>query len=198
MIISPEVGMNTFIYMVRHGDSPKYGEERKRGLTDKGILDAKRVTSILKSEDIQIVISSPYDRSLQTVQETAELVGSNIIIYEELREKSFTDDNTRIADKALLPVLRKSFSNQHYSTNGGESNYECQKRAISVLKEILNKYPGRKVVIGTHGAVMTLMMRYFDRAYNLNFLLGTSKPDIYRMEFKGLQLIGVKRLWEPI
>jgi 2,3-bisphosphoglycerate-dependent phosphoglycerate mutase len=41
--------MQTYIYMVRHSDSPKIGEsERTRGLTEKGKRDAKRITELLK------------------------------------------------------------------------------------------------------------------------------------------------------
>ncbi len=81
---------------------------------------------------------------------------------------------------------------------GGESNVDFQKRAIKVLKELLNIYRGQKVVLGTHGAIMTLMIGYYDSKYDLNFLLQTSKPDIYiyRMEFNGQELVEVKRLWE--
>ena len=61
---------------------------------------------------------------------------------------------------------------------------------------MLNIYQGRKVVVGTHGAVMALMMGYYDSKYDLNFLLHTSKPDIYRMEFNEQELMDVKRLWE--
>lgn len=43
---------------------------------------------------------------------------------------------------------------------------------------------------------MTLMMGYYDSKYGLNFLLQTSKPDIYRMEFNGQELVEIKRLWE--
>ena len=44
--------MNTYIYMVRHGESPKLEEgERTRGLTEKGSLDAHRVTNILKQRE---------------------------------------------------------------------------------------------------------------------------------------------------
>lgn len=50
-------------------------------------------------------------------------------------------------------------------------------------------------MIGTHGAVMTLMMGYFDNAYDLNFLHSTSKPDIYRIEFKEMELVNVQRIW---
>ncbi|MEX0418061.1 histidine phosphatase family protein, partial [Bacillus sp. C30] len=54
--------MKTFIYMVRHGDSPKFGKEGTRGLTEKGKLDVQRITDILQGEGIDVVISSPYNR----------------------------------------------------------------------------------------------------------------------------------------
>lgn len=60
---------------------------------------------------------------------------------------------------------------------------ECQKRSVAVLKDTLNQHRGHKIALGTHGAVMTLMMNYFDAKYDLSFLLQTTKPDIYRMEF---------------
>jgi 2,3-bisphosphoglycerate-dependent phosphoglycerate mutase len=62
-------------------------------------------------------------------------------------------------------------------------------------KEILGSFQGRKVAIGTHGAVMTLMMAYFDSRYNLDFLHQLSKPDVYRMTFEGEKLVEVIRLW---
>lgn len=101
-----------------------------------------------------------------------------------------------MSDKELMPLLEKSFSNPNFALMGGESNAACQERAMRVLKELLNTYQGRKIALGTHGAVMTLMMGYYDNQYDLNFLLHISKPDIYRMEFNGEELVGVKRLWK--
>ncbi|MFF2175945.1 histidine phosphatase family protein [Lysinibacillus sp. NPDC058147] len=187
--------MKTFIYMVRHGDSPKDGNERTRELTEKGRLDAQRITDILQKEGIDTVISSPYSRSILTVQKVAEQIGKEVIIFEDLKEQIFCTGDKRISDKELFPLLEKSFSDPTYALEGGESNADCQHRAIRVLKEILITNRGKKVVIGTHGAVMTLMMQFFDSRYDLNFLLHTTKPDIYRMEFDGQELIDVKRLW---
>jgi len=93
-------------------------------------------------------------------------------------------------------LLKKSFSDPNFALKGGESNAVCQNRAIKVLKELLKTYRGQKVVLGTHGAVMTLMMGYYDNQYDLNFLLHTSKPDIYRMEFHDQELVEVNRLWK--
>ena len=188
--------MNTIIYMVRHGESPKEGNERTRGLTDKGKLDAQQVSDVLIKEGIEAVISSPYDRSILTVQQLGIHLGQEVLVFEDLKERTFTSEDNRISDKELFPLLKKSFSEPNFSLLGGESNADCQKRAIKVLKKLLNTYQGRKVVIGTHGAVMALMMGYYDSKYDLNFLLHTSKPDIYRMVFNEQELVGIKRLWK--
>ncbi|PFK47668.1 histidine phosphatase family protein [Bacillus cereus] len=189
--------MNTVIYMVRHGDSPKAeGNERTRGLTEKGKIDADKVTDILQKEGIEVVVSSPYSRSILTIQRLAEHLGQEVLVFEDLKERVFSIGDKRMSDKELMPLLKRSFSNPNFALMGGESNIACQNRAIKVLKELLKTYRGQKVVLGTHGAVMTLMMGYYDNQYDLNFLLHTSKPDIYRMEFHGQELVEVKRLWK--
>lgn len=187
--------MSTFVYMVRHGESPKEGNERTRGLTPKGHLDAKRVTDLLKDEKIDAVVSSPYLRSILTVEKAAEQIGQEVIVYEDLKERIFSSEDNRISDKELAPLLEKSFGASSYALEGAESNADCQIRAINVLKELLETYKDKRIVIGSHGAVMTLMMGYFDSKYDLDFLYSTSKPDIYRMEFKEKELVNVRRLW---
>ncbi|PFA63067.1 histidine phosphatase family protein [Bacillus sp. AFS015802] len=188
--------MNTYIYMVRHGDSPKQGIERTRELTQKGMSDAKIVTDLLKKENIDSVVSSPYLRSVQTVEGISQYIGQPVVIEEDLKERIFSSGNKRISDGELGPILKKSFDDPNFAVKGGESNAECQKRAISVLNTILNTYEGKNIVIGTHGAIMTLMMGYYDSRFDLPFLHSTSKPDIYRMEFKGLGFMGVERMWK--
>ncbi|RDI41101.1 histidine phosphatase family protein [Falsibacillus pallidus] len=187
--------MSTFVYMVRHGDSPKDGNERTRGLSGKGYLDAQRVTELLKEEQIDAVVSSPYLRSILTVEKLAEHIGQEVLVIEDLKERKFTAEDNRIADKELLPLLVKSFADPHYFLDDGESNADCQRRAVTVLKELLEIYKGKRIVIGSHGAVMTLMIGYFDNQYDLTFLHSTSKPDIYKMEFHEQELVNVERLW---
>ncbi len=188
--------MNTFIYMVRHGDSPKEGNERTRVLTEKGKLDAEKITGVLKDEGINAVISSPFTRSILTVEPLAKHIGQEVLVIEELKERIFSSKDKRMSDKELLPLLEKSYLDPNFSLVGGESNTVCQKRAVKVLKELLTTYRGQKVVIGTHGAVMTLMMGYYDINYDLAFLHSTSKPDIYRMVFNDQELVGINRLWD--
>jgi 2,3-bisphosphoglycerate-dependent phosphoglycerate mutase len=181
--------------MVRHGESPKEGNERTRGLTEKGFLDAQRVSDLLIDENIDVVVSSPYTRSILTVEKLAKQLEKDVLVFDNLKERVFSSEDYRLADKELVPIMEKSFLNSNFSLKGGESNADCQKRAIKVLKELLDTFRNKKVVIGTHGAVMTLMMRYFDSTFDLNFLCNTSKPDIYRMDFNEQELVNVQRIW---
>ncbi|MBW7475792.1 histidine phosphatase family protein [Paenibacillus oenotherae] len=191
--------MSTFIYMVRHGESPKTeGTERTRGLTDKGKSDADRITELLREEGIEVFVSSPYQRAILTIQELARCSGQEVLIIEDLKERIFANEDSRMPDEELYPLLEKSFADPGFALTGGESNAACQRRAITVLKELLQAYRGRKIALGTHGAVMALMMGYYDHQYDLNFLLQTSKPDVYRMEFNDQELVEVRRMWNAL
>ncbi|MCI4055609.1 histidine phosphatase family protein [Bacillus cereus] len=189
--------MSTYIYMVRHGESPKLeGNERMRGLTERGHMDARRVTDILKAERIDTFISSPYNRAMLTIEELANFHEKEIVVYENLKECMFSSEDQVISDKEVYPLVQKMFSNPDFARTEGESYADCQRRVVKVLKEILMDFRGCKIVIGTHGLVMTLMMNYFDKQYGFEFLMNTSKPDIYKMEFKEEQLMNVERLWK--
>ncbi|EEL69605.1 Phosphoglycerate mutase [Bacillus mycoides] len=182
--------------MVRHGESPKLeGNERTRGLTEKGILDAHRVTEILETEGIDTFISSPYKRAMLTIEKSANYHEKEIVVYENLKECRFLSEDKIISDKEVYPLVKKMFSNPDFTLTGGESYVDCQRRVVKILKEILMDFQGHKIVVGTHGLVMTLMMNYFDNQYGLEFLMNTSKPDVYKLEFKDEQLINVERLW---
>ncbi|MED3612743.1 MULTISPECIES: histidine phosphatase family protein [Bacillus] len=188
--------MNTYIYMVRHGESSKLeGSERTRGLTEKGSLDAHRVTDILKTEGIDTFISSPYKRAVLTIEKSADFYEKEVVIYENLKECMFLSEDKIISDKEVYPLVKKMFSDPDFALTEGESYKDCQVRVVKMLKKILMNFQGQKIVIGTHGLVMTLMMNYFNNQYGFEFLIHTSKPDIYKLEFKEEQFMNVERLW---
>ncbi|MEK8133075.1 histidine phosphatase family protein [Paenibacillus filicis] len=188
--------MKTFVYMVRHGESPKMdGNERTRGLTLKGESDSQIVAELLKGERIDTFISSPYRRAILTIEGLAQSLGKELIVIEELKEIVFIGDDKIMHDKEVYPLVKKMFSEPDFSLPGGESFTNCRNRVVTILKNMISKYEGQKVAIGTHGAVMTIMMGYFDPQFDLDFLLKTSKPDIYKMEFDEGILTKTERLW---
>ncbi|MFC4778141.1 histidine phosphatase family protein [Paenibacillus sp. GCM10023252] len=181
--------------MVRHAESPySEGSERTRGLTPEGKKKAEEVTEILKNEGIDVIISSPYARAILTIEGLAQILNLDIKTFEDLRERHFSNEDYIISDAEFLLAYRRMFSDPYYSLPGGESNTVCQNRAVAVLKAIMEDNKGKKIVIGTHGNVMTLMMSYFNSEYGFDFLEQTKKPDIYKLQFEESTLKEVTRL----
>lgn len=184
--------MNTVIYMVRHAESAyNEGTERTRGLTIKGKGDVDKITETLKREGIDVIISSPYNRAVLSIEGLAQDSGLDIKIFEDLRERHFAED---VIDN-LMSVINEKFYDFDYALPGGESNSDCQNRSISMIKNILKEHSGKRIAIATHGIVMTLMMNYFDSSYGLDFLNQLKKPDIYKLIFENLELKKVEKIW---
>ncbi|MBP1963272.1 histidine phosphatase family protein [Paenibacillus aceris] len=182
--------MRTFIYFVRHAESPYFeGMERSRGLSDKGKLDVLKINEILKDEEFDVFISSPYERAIQTINGAA---GTNkIILYEELREREIG----QIENMSFMEAKLKLYKDINFSFSKGESTIYAQRRAVNVIENILKENMGKKIVIGTHGDIMTLILNYFDNRYDFEFWESTSIPDIYKLEFEEQKLIELERLW---
>ena len=191
--------MDTYIYLVRHGDSPKLdGNERTRGLTEKGKMDAKRITAMLLHEGVDVFFSSPYKRAVLTIENLAKVADKEVQIREDLKEVVFACDDKIMPDSELYPLVNKMFVDRELCSPGGDTALSCQERSVAILMEILKTNSGQRIVIGTHGAVMTLMMGYFNSKYDFDFLMKTSKPDVYKLIFDNEKLIDVERLWTEV
>lgn len=187
--------MITQIYMVRHGQSPKTeGNERSRGLTEKGKADALRVAELLRGEGIRAFYSSPYRRAMLTLADLAGLSAKEIIPVEALKETVFAGGDRIIPDTELYPLVARMFAKPDYAMPGGESLTAAKDRAVAALKGILDAHPGESIAIGTHGMVMALMMGHFDCRYSFEFLMQATKPDVYRLSFHGEVFVEAARL----
>ncbi|CAH1217761.1 hypothetical protein PAECIP111893_04303 [Paenibacillus plantiphilus] len=187
----------TTIYMVRHAESPLIlGEERIRGLSPRGHEDVKRVEEIMRFVEVDVVVSSPYARALLTVKGVAEAKGLPVIELEELRERPIVGLQDKLAQQAFTARIRQSFDDKDFVPDGGESTRQAQERAIPIIGELLRKYEGKSIVIGTHGNIMTIILNHYDDRYGVAFWESTSIPDIYRLDFAGEKLVGVRRMWE--
>jgi 2,3-bisphosphoglycerate-dependent phosphoglycerate mutase len=184
----------TIIYFVRHAESTYVkGTERSRGLTPLGIINSSKIKDILIEEDIDVLISSPYERAIQTIRELSLQLNKKIFLKEDLRERQLSGEDHLITD--FNESKRRLFEDPSYSFPGGESSIQAQERAIKVLQEIFEEFNVKRVVIGTHGDIMTLMMSYFDTRFNFEFWNSITMPDIYKLEFIDNKLIKTTRLW---
>jgi 2,3-bisphosphoglycerate-dependent phosphoglycerate mutase len=187
--------MLTNLYLVRHAHSTYTPEELKRPLSEKGLKDAYKVKELLREENIDHVISSPYlKRAIQTVEGIALTLGREIQIVDEFKERKLTKEDVNDFEQAI----RKVWDNpDFFSWEGGESNKSAQQRGIKGIEMALDKYEGKNVVVGTHGNIMVLMMNYFDEQYDFEFWKKLAMPDIYKLSFqKKKTLVNCIRIWK--
>ncbi|MCM3109596.1 histidine phosphatase family protein [Lederbergia lenta] len=189
--------METVLFMIRHAQSPfVFGKERTRKLSEQGEHDAKAITEIMRKEKVDIIVSSPYSRAIQTIENIAIEKRLKMQFFEELKERPIKGEY-KLPKKDLLKAIKKSYDDKDYCLPGGETMRQAQERALPVISQLLNEYKGKNIIIGTHGNIMTIIMNYFDQQYGYKFWKGTSKPDIYKLSFNENKLSDVERLWEP-
>jgi 2,3-bisphosphoglycerate-dependent phosphoglycerate mutase len=188
--------MLTSIYFVRHALSPfSIDSERERGLSEQGEADARAVAEVLRHESIDAIVSSSYRRAIATVEPLADLLQKPIARYDELAERAIASIKIAIREEELLEAIKHSFEDIDYCMADGETTRAAQERSIPVIEKLLTQHRGQGIAIGTHGNIMTIIMNYYDREIGYDFWLQTSKPDIYKVTFKGLVYQGIERLW---
>jgi 2,3-bisphosphoglycerate-dependent phosphoglycerate mutase len=179
----------TTIYLVRHAHSTYTPDELGRGLTEKGIQDAERMTAVLAKEDIDLVLSSPYQRAIDTVRGVALKKSLNIELDERFRERHLAGSPVTDFEAAVKAV----WDDPDFSHPGGESNNLAKQRGIEGITEVLKKHHDKEaIVIGTHGNLMALIMQFYDPRYNYYFWKSELKmPDIYGLKFKNGQCVSI-------
>ncbi|MGG3739085.1 histidine phosphatase family protein [Aeribacillus pallidus] len=183
--------MRTNMYFVRHAHSTYTPDEVGRPLSERGLVDAEKVTELLKKEEIDMVISSPYKRAIQTVEGIAKFLGKEVVIEDGFKERTLAEKPVEDFNQAITKV----WEDVHFSWEGGESNILAQERGVKTTFRILEKYEGKNIVIGTHGNIMVLIMNHFDHQYDFHFWKKLDMPDIYKLTFEQKKLIDVQRIW---
>lgn len=184
--------MRTNLFFVRHAQSIYTPEELTRPLSKKGMADAQRVTSILANEKIDVVISSPYKRAIQTIEGVSHTIRQNIMIIDDFKERKLSEGPVEDFGSAI----RKVWEDESFSWEGGESNLIAQKRGVEATIRVLESFEGKNIVVGMHGNLMVLIMNYFDKRYDFTFWKELDMPDIYKLTFENDKLKEVNRVWQ--
>lgn len=157
------------LYVVRHGETIWNAENRVQGvsdipLTDKGRLDAALQKDFVKSLDIEVVISSPLDRAI----ETAKILTDNklpINTDDRIKERDWGMNEGANIDEVDRwdcwdVILNTKVQNI-------ESIQDFMYRVSSFLEDIKVRYKDKKVLLVTHSAVIRV----------IHYLLGTIPED---------------------
>ncbi|MGR5903955.1 histidine phosphatase family protein [Bacillus cereus] len=180
----------TTIYFVRHAHSTYTKEERERPLSEKGHCDAENVTHLLKDKHIDVVISSPYKRAIQTVQGIANTYKLSIQTEEDLRERLLSTEPVSNFNDAMQNVWKRL----EFCIRRRRIEYCSTKARCNMYTKYIKKYEGKNIVIGTHGNIMVLLMNYFNWKYDLEFWKTLHMPDVYKLNFDKNRFISAERI----
>jgi 2,3-bisphosphoglycerate-dependent phosphoglycerate mutase len=152
----------TQVYFIRHSLSDySIKDDVKRPLTEAGIDKAKKIVPLFDKIDVNYIYSSPYKRTIQTIEPLSinKKIGINIV--ENFRERKISNewiDN-------FGEYSTKQWDNFSYKLEDGESLLEVQNRNIESLEKILKENTGETIVIGTHGTALSTIINYYDKTF---------------------------------
>lgn len=183
----------TTVYFVRHAE-PDYNnhDDLTRPLTEKGKRDVELVNRFLENKEINIVLSSPFLRAIETVKGFSDLIKSEIIVLDDFRERRV--DSCWIED--FNDFSMKQWNDFDYKLNDGECLREVQQRNIAALKQVLVEYENKNVVIGSHGTAISTIINYYDETYGYKEFTEIKKlmPWIVKFEFESEQCVGIEKI----
>jgi len=184
--------MQIRVYFVRHAE-PDFSikDDLTRPLTDKGMADSKKVTSILADKEISMIYSSPYKRAVDTIKDFSESRGIEIIIKDNLRER-------RVGDwvEDFRAYSEKQWSDFEYKLPGGECLKEVKERNINALLEILAGNSGRNIAIATHGTALSTIINHYNSEFGHGefWSIADKMPYILCFTFNDMELESVEEL----
>lgn len=179
----------TKVFFVRHAQPEhNWKDDRTRPLTREGKADSKIVLDFLKDKKIDAFYCSPYKRSMDTISDTADFFGMEIITDERFRERE------KGAEGNQYGMFEKRWNNHDYHEEGGESINMVQERNVAALMEILGDNKDKTIVIGTHGTALCSVLNYYNPEFGCKDFLRIIDwmPYVIELDFEGDRLVSQK------
>lgn len=203
----------TKIYLLRHSMADKNVDFRnlkesfeninkKYILSVEGEKKAQKYSEISELNNLNMVISSNYVRSIATAKYMAMKNKTKVIVDGSFDERKFGVDDP---EKIPADFFKKQFINQEYKLKYGESFDEVRARALKGLAIVLKKNIGKNALIVTHSSTITfLLSKWCEVDYNTKYIVrykgktiinGFTTPDLIELTFNDKKkLEGIRRV----
>jgi probable phosphoglycerate mutase len=162
----------TTLFLIRHGltsvtGSRLYGRTAGIHLDERGRRQAAAHVERLEGIRITAVYSSPLERCVETVEPLAHARGLEVRIADGLVEMDAGTWTGR-----TLPSLRRTKlwgrvqrDPSSFRFPGGESFVEAEARLLDAIEGIVARHPRGRVVVGTHGDLVRVLVSHFTGAH---------------------------------
>lgn len=152
------------LYIVRHGQTDYNLKGLLQGVSDinlneEGIRQAKKLGEEFKDKNIDLIISSPLKRAI----ETAHYLNLNCPIFLDDRVIERKLGSYEGKPRSLYDYDKYMNYNLNSKDNGVEGLQQLLERVTKFLNYLKINYKDSKIVVVTHGAVMKVIPYYFDK-----------------------------------
>jgi ribonuclease H / adenosylcobalamin/alpha-ribazole phosphatase len=183
---APSEAGTTTLVLVRHGVT-RHTESRKfsgglgghnPGLTDEGRDQARATADWLAplADGIDVVVSSPVRRTLETAEIVAARLGTTFVIEDGLAEMDFGawEGMTFAEVRDSYPDdLDAWLGSVDAGPGGGESLRVVEKRVLASLERVLSEHAGRTVLAVSHVTPIKVLVAH---------AMGAPLESVHRME----------------
>jgi ribonuclease H / adenosylcobalamin/alpha-ribazole phosphatase len=183
---TPKSRDTTTLILVRHGvtvhtESRKFSGGlggRNPGLTDEGRAQARATADWLAplADEIDVVISSPVRRTLETAEVIAARLGTTFVTEDGLAEMEFgTWEGMTFAEvrESYPDDLDAWLGSVDTGPGGGESLREVEKRVLASLDRVVCQHAGKTVLAVSHVTPIKVLVAH---------VIGAPLESVHRME----------------
>ena len=158
--------VTTVTHLLRHGRTEHTPERRFSGSSDLslsqvGRADAAAAAQHLAGRGIDVIVCSPLQRTRQTAETAAEVLGVPVTTDADLRELDFGDWEglTAAEAQAKSPLAFRRWSAAiDVKPPGGESVTEVSRRVARARQRILDQHAGTTVLVVSHVTPIKLLL----------------------------------------
>jgi len=154
----PAEGQPTVTLLLRHGQTPMSVQKRYAGrsdvtLTDVGVQQAAAAAKRLASAGLDVIVTSPLLRAVQTAQEVTAVTGAAVVTDDGFRETDFGawEGLTFTEVRERWPAeLAAWLADPEAAPPGGESFADVSTRVTAALHRVLADREGQRVLVVSH------------------------------------------------
>lgn len=162
--------MNNLLFFLRHAETMidptiKISEWE---LSEIGKEQAKELAHLEIFQNFNFIFSSPERKAIETIEPLAKKLGKEIMILDDLRELERDLGKYLDSREEYRKIVKMALENRDYNFNNWERASIALERFEKEIKKIDQQYQKSKILIVSHGLVLSL---YFAKKRKvLNFV----------------------------
>ena len=162
----------TTLFLIRHGltavtGSRLYGRTEGIHLDERGRRQAAALVERFAGVRLSAIYSSPLERCVETLEPLATARGLEMRTSDALIEMDAGDWTGRslpsLRRTKLWDMVQRSPSRFHFPA--GESFIDAEARVLDQIEQIVTRHPRGRVVVGTHGDLVRMLVSHYTGAH---------------------------------